>query len=176
MRRLVARAPPSPAICFRLERPRSATFWQRYRPGNAFNPRRCSADIACRRDCPNNVGLDDDVARTSDHQQVLDIVAPHQNEPAAAVDARVIDHRESRLPPRGRGPSRPLPNRRTAHAIAPIRPSTIKKATKKRTASGISAPNKLSNIRATPHFDAAPAGGPGLLQRNGTGHIRRPDL
>jgi hypothetical protein len=37
--------------------------------------------------------------------------------------------------------------------------NTIRNATKKRTASGISAPNKDSNIRATPRFDAAPAVG-----------------
>ena len=44
---------------------------------------------------------------------------------------------------------RALPNRRTAQAAAPINPSTMRNARKKRTASGISAPNK-SNIRPTP--------------------------
>ena len=46
-------------------------------------------------------------------------------------------------------PNLPLPSLRTAQAVTPINPSTIRKAKKKRTASGISAPNK-SNIQPTP--------------------------
>ena len=42
----------------------------------------------------------------------------------------------------------------SAHAAAPINPSTIRNAKKKRTASGISAPNR-SNIRPTPRLVAA---------------------
>jgi hypothetical protein len=56
--------------------------------------------------------------------------------------------------PRTAPPSRALPNLRSAHAATPINPSTIRNAKKKRTASGISAPNK-SNIRPTPHVVAA---------------------
>ena len=37
-------------------------------------------------------------------------------------------------------------NRRTTQAVRPISPRTIRKAMKNRTASGISAPNRLSNI------------------------------
>jgi hypothetical protein len=51
--------------------------------------------------------------------------------------------------------------------MAPIKASTIRKATKKRTASGISAPNKVSNIRATPRLDALPAAGQRLRLTNG---------
>jgi hypothetical protein len=39
------------------------------------------------------IGFDDHVGRSADHQQMLDIVAAHQNEAAASVDAGVIDHR-----------------------------------------------------------------------------------
>src|ERR1700733_10006766 len=46
-------------------------------------------------------------------------------------------------------PNLPLPSLRTAQAVTPIKPSTIRNAKKKRTASGISAPNK-SNIQPTP--------------------------
>jgi hypothetical protein len=38
--------------------------------------------------------------------------------------------------------------RRTSHAVRPMSASTTRKAMKKRAASGISAPNKLSNINA----------------------------
>jgi hypothetical protein len=34
--------------------------------------------------------------------------------------------------------------------VAPIKPSTMRNAKKKRTASGMSAPNKASNIRLSP--------------------------
>src|ERR1700689_668159 len=51
-------------------------------------------------------------------------------------------------------PNLPLPSLRTAQAVTPINPSTIRKAKKKRTASGISAPNK-SNIQPTPPVVAA---------------------
>src|ERR1700722_9396738 len=46
-------------------------------------------------------------------------------------------------------PNLPLPSLRTAQAVTPINPNTIRNAKKKRTASGISAPNK-SNIQPTP--------------------------
>jgi hypothetical protein len=68
-----------------------------------------------------------------------------------------------------------VPNRRTVHQIAPITPSTIRNATKKRTASGISAPNKLSNIRATPRIDRADRGKRSLLKVNDARDIRPAD-
>ncbi|WP_248304482.1 hypothetical protein [Breoghania sp. L-A4] len=46
---------------------------------------------------PNDVLLDDDVRRTADQQQVLDVVAAHQNQPAARVQGGRIHHRDARL-------------------------------------------------------------------------------
>ena len=54
-------------------------------------------DVARRCDRAHDIGFDDDVGRAADHQQMFDIVAPDQNEPAAAVDAGVIDHGKPRL-------------------------------------------------------------------------------
>jgi hypothetical protein len=48
--------------------------------------------------------------------------------------------------PRADVPRRFAPKRRTSHAVNPIKASTTKKAMKNRAASGISEPNKLSNI------------------------------
>ncbi len=53
--------------------------------------------VARRRHGAHDIGFDDDVAWPADHHQVLDIVAPHQNEAAASVDAGVVDHRQTRL-------------------------------------------------------------------------------
>ena len=58
---------------------------------------RTAAEVTRRGDRAHDIGFDDDVGRAADHQQMLDIVAPHQNEPAAAVDAGVIDHGKPRL-------------------------------------------------------------------------------
>jgi hypothetical protein len=41
-----------------------------------------------------------------------------------------------------------VPNRRTNHAVTPIKANTMRKAMKNRAANGISEPNKLSNINA----------------------------
>ena len=51
----------------------------------------------------HDILFDHDVARAADHQQMLDIVAPHQHEAATAVDRRGIDHGKARLAPALRG-------------------------------------------------------------------------
>src|SRR5262249_56824106 len=51
-----------------------------------------------RRNSADNIRLDHNVGRSANHQEMLDVVAPHQNKPAPIVDAGVIDHRKSRLP------------------------------------------------------------------------------
>jgi hypothetical protein len=43
----------------------------------------------------NDVVLHDNVGRSSDHQQVLDIVAAHQNQPSTSVDCGGIDYRQT---------------------------------------------------------------------------------
>jgi hypothetical protein len=51
-----------------------------------------------------DVGLDHDVARPADHQQVLDIVATDQDQPTPAVDGGCVDDGKPRLAPaRGGG-------------------------------------------------------------------------
>ena len=52
----------------------------------------------------NDVLLDDDVARAADHQQMLDVVAADQEQPAPAINRGCIDHGEPGLAPtRSRG-------------------------------------------------------------------------
>src|SRR5262249_37818030 len=64
-----------------------------------LDPRRCAAHFARRRSGADDIWLDHDVARAADHQQMLDIVAADQNEPAAAIDAGIIDHGKPWLSP-----------------------------------------------------------------------------
>src|SRR5205085_7044384 len=47
--------------------------------------------------CAHDVLLDHEVARTTNHQQMLDIIAPDQHEAAPSVDGRRIDHGETGL-------------------------------------------------------------------------------
>ena len=51
-----------------------------------------------RRHRADDIRLHHDVGWAADHQEMFDIVAPHQHQPAAAVDGRGIDHREARHP------------------------------------------------------------------------------
>ena len=44
-----------------------------------------------------NISLNDDIGRPANHQQVLDIVAPDQNEPPTAFEGGRIDDRKARL-------------------------------------------------------------------------------
>ena len=59
--------------------------------------------LACRQSGPPllhmeaDVVLDDDVGRPADQQQVLDVVAAHQHQPAVAVDGGGIHHRQPGL-------------------------------------------------------------------------------
>ena len=56
----------------------------------------------------HDIGFDHDVARAADHQQMLDIVAADQDQPAASVDGRGIDHREAGLAAARRRRAQPL--------------------------------------------------------------------
>ena len=40
----------------------------------------------------HDIGFDDDVSRTADHQEMLDVVAPYQDQTAASVHRGRIDH------------------------------------------------------------------------------------
>jgi hypothetical protein len=51
----------------------------------------------------NDVGFDNHVGRAADHDQMLDIVAPEQDDPPASVDRRSIDDGEA-APTSPRGP------------------------------------------------------------------------
>ena len=44
---------------------------------------------------PLDSGLDQHVDRTADHDQVLDVVAPDEQQPAAPVDGRALDQAEA---------------------------------------------------------------------------------
>ena len=46
----------------------------------------------------DDVGLDHDVGRAADHQEMLDIVAPDQHQPAAAIHGGRVDDGEPRHP------------------------------------------------------------------------------
>jgi hypothetical protein len=46
---------------------------------------------------PGDAAFDDDVGRPADHDQMLDIIAPDQHEPAACVDRGGIEHGQARL-------------------------------------------------------------------------------
>ena len=178
----VARRAAPGAGCdrLRLQRPgRSvAVFRQRNGARQRLDPRRpdgVARDVARRGDRAHDIGFDDDVGRPADHQQMLDIVAPDQDEPAAAVDAGIIDDGKPRLaaariaaaePAGCRTGATPTRSRRSARA-------RCRNARKKRTASGISAPNKLSNIRTTPRFADGSADRPPKV--NSAGNICRRD-
>jgi hypothetical protein len=45
----------------------------------------------------DDLRLDDDVIRAADHHQMLDIVAPHQDELALPIQAERIDQAKARL-------------------------------------------------------------------------------
>ena len=47
----------------------------------------------------HDIGFHDDIGRAADHQQMLDIVAPHQHQPAAAIHGGGVDHGQPRHPP-----------------------------------------------------------------------------
>jgi len=47
----------------------------------------------------HDVRFHDDVGRAADHQEMLDVVAPDQHEPAAAIDRGGVDHRQARHAP-----------------------------------------------------------------------------
>jgi hypothetical protein len=49
--------------------------------------------------CSNDVRFHDDVGRAADHQQVFDVVAADQHEPAAPVNGGGIDHGKARHAP-----------------------------------------------------------------------------
>ena len=46
----------------------------------------------------HDIGFDHDIGRAADHNQMLDVVAAYQHQPAAAVNGGGIDHRQSRHP------------------------------------------------------------------------------
>jgi hypothetical protein len=48
-----------------------------------------------------NIRFDNDIARTADHQQMLDVVTPDQHEAAAAIDRSSVDDGKPRLAPAG---------------------------------------------------------------------------
>jgi len=66
----------------------------RLRAGDG-GPRR---QLVTRRRRADDIGLDDDIGGTADHQQMLDIVAADQHQPPAAVNGGSIDHRQARHP------------------------------------------------------------------------------
>ena len=72
--------------------------------GVAAVPDRARLRFPCRRGrCRRSRGavdvrLDHDIDRTANQQQMFHIVAPDQHQTPAAVDAGIIDHRETRLP------------------------------------------------------------------------------
>ena len=45
----------------------------------------------------NDLRFDDDVVGAADHQEMLDIVAPHENELALSVEREGVDQAEPRL-------------------------------------------------------------------------------
>ena len=46
----------------------------------------------------HDIGFHDDIGRAADHQQMFDVVAPHQHQPPAAVHGGGVDHRQPRHP------------------------------------------------------------------------------
>jgi hypothetical protein len=46
---------------------------------------------------PDDIGLDDEIVRTADHQEMLDVVPPQQDELTLAIQVIDIDHAEPRL-------------------------------------------------------------------------------
>ncbi len=47
---------------------------------------------------PHNAGLDQHVVRTANQQQMFDIVAPHQQQLALAIEVEGLDEAETQLP------------------------------------------------------------------------------
>ena len=64
--------------------------------GAEGGPRRHLIPSGCR---AHNIGFHDDIGRTADHQQMFDVVAPHQHQPPAAIHGGGVDHRQPRHPP-----------------------------------------------------------------------------
>jgi hypothetical protein len=56
----------------------------------------------------NDVGFDNHVGRPADHHQMLDIVAPEQDDPPTSVDRRSIDDGEAAL-------TAPIADRKSFH-------------------------------------------------------------
>jgi hypothetical protein len=63
--------------------------------GNA----RARRQLLARRACAHDIGFDHDVARAADHQEMLDIVAPDQDQAPSSVDSGSIDHGKAWHPP-----------------------------------------------------------------------------
>ena len=105
----------------------------------------------------HDIGFDHDVGRTADHQEMLDIVAADQDEPAASVDRCRVDHGEPRLASARRAaPSRSAPKRRTSQAAAPISAEHDDEGDEEVHRSGISTPKRVSNIAPPCAPGAAP--------------------
>jgi hypothetical protein len=62
---------------------------------NAAGPLRQLIPGLC---CADDVGFYDDIGGAADHQQMLDIVAPDQHQPPAAVHGGGVDHGQTRHP------------------------------------------------------------------------------
>jgi len=54
--------------------------------------------LITRRYGADDIGLDDDVGRAADHQQMFDIVAPYQHQTAPAIHRSGVNHRQSGHP------------------------------------------------------------------------------
>ena len=63
--------------------------------GRPHGPRR---HLIARRRGADDIGFHHDVGRPADHQQMLDIVAPHQHQAPAAIDGGGVDHGQPRHP------------------------------------------------------------------------------
>jgi hypothetical protein len=83
---------------------------QRRNPGLRFGTsRRPRGDLIPCGHGAHDIGLDHDVGRTADHEQVFDIVTAHQHQPAAAIHRGSVDHGQPRHPaPVGIG-TQPVP-------------------------------------------------------------------
>ena len=47
--------------------------------------------------CRNDTAFDHDICRAADHDQVLDIVTPHENEASPRIDSGCVENGEARL-------------------------------------------------------------------------------
>ncbi len=80
----------------------------------------------------HDIGLDDDVGGTANHQEMLDIVTPDQHQAAPAIDRGGIDHGKPGHPAAlGVGTEPAAGDRRTNHAATPINARTTMNATMK---------------------------------------------